>query len=314
MSGEGHHFKKFALRDCLNLTCDDLFIVWFPSLAALRDIVFLRIFSKVTLVYVFHEPFSSLRSYWGAGFGLLKTMKIALISAVNYLLVSMAHKIVLPSSAAMVAYEARYSKSKPHAQFPLMFDDEAKNVLSGGKREFVSYIGTVAEDHAFDEFLNFASWALANKKLDGYKLLIATRSVLSAETLARVRNFVDAGLMQVQHGRPLSNSEINFFYANSLVVWNAYRRSMQSGVLPKAYMFGTPVVITNANPSEFFVDGITGLKISSNYDSQELLSAINTIALNFPSFSNACRKLFLEKFFYRAFASSFVKFLLEKNN
>ena len=309
LSGDARHSNDTVLKNCVSLVARDLFIVWFPSFAALRDMFFLRIFSKVTVVYVFHEPFSSLGSYWGAGFGLFKIAKIALVSVVNYCLVSMAQKIVLPSSAAMVAYEARYNKKKPHAQFPLMFDDEAKNVLPGGKREFISYIGTVAEDHAFDEFLNFASWVLVNKKLDGYKLLIATRSVLSVETLARVQRFVDAGLMQVQHGRPLSNAEINFFYARSVVVWNAYRRSMQSGVLPKAYMFGTPVVTSSANPSEFFFDDLTGVQISSNYDLNEILRAIEKIIVKFPLYSRACRKIFDEQFFYRSFATRYIAFV-----
>ncbi|MGE0189091.1 MAG: hypothetical protein AB7F79_07150 [Steroidobacteraceae bacterium] len=300
--------------DLLRAKKGDLVFVWFPSVAALLDMMLVRIFTQATAVYVFHEPFSSLRSYRESGFGLLKTAKVALVSLVSYGLVSFAHKVVLPSSAALAAYKARYNMAKQYAQFPLMFDDEAVAILPKENREYIAYIGTVAEDHAFDEFLKFAFWVLENGELQGYKILIATRSALAQETAAKLQPYVDAGMAVIQSGRPLSNEEINGFYSRSMVVWNAYRRSMQSGVLPKAYMFGTPVIITSVNRSEFFVDKVTGIEVSPDYDVNEILAAIGSIVSGFSEYSKACRAVFCEKFFYRSFAEPFVEFVTSETH
>lgn len=299
--------------DFLRAKKGDLVLVWFPSIGALLDMLIVRVFTKATVVYIFHEPFSSLRSYIDSGFGLLKTAKIALVSLVSYGLVSFAHKVVLPSNAALAAYKARYNSAKQHAQFPLMFDDETVAILPKENRDYISYIGTVAEDHAFDEFVRVALSILASGKLEKYKILIATRSALSHETINLLMPFVNAGAVVVQCGRPLSTGEINGFFSRSIVVWNAYRRSMQSGILPKAYMCGTPVIVSSLNRSELFINRVTGIEISSSYNVEEIVAAIYSIESYFSEYSKSCRTFFMEKFFYRSFAESFVDFVTSEN-
>jgi hypothetical protein len=303
--------SEISKNKLITLKLNNLVFVWFPSISALIDMLLVRCFTKATIVYIFHEPFSSFHSYRVSGFGFFKTIKITLVSVVNYFLVTLSHKIILPSTTALTTFEARYDTNKAYEQFPLMFDDETKgHILVLENRKYIAYIGTVAEDHAFDEFVKFACYVLSNQLLaDGQKMLIATRSVLSSKIMAQLQNYVDTDLLVIQSGRPLSTEEINFFYARSFVVWNAYRRSMQSGVLPKAYMFGTPVIISSANRSEFFDNGVTGIEVSNRYDCDEILSAVRLIIANFPAHSLACRTTFLEKFYYKAFSNKFIEFV-----
>ena len=68
--------------------------------------------------------------------------------------------------------------------------------------------------------------------------MISIKSIQNKLIIAYLRD-----RLKLVVGKPMSNLEINNYFNKSLVVWNAYRRSMQSGVLPKAYMFGTPVII-----------------------------------------------------------------------
>ena len=115
---EGKYDHALAKRsNLLQLNKGDLVLVWFPSMTALLDMLLVRIFSKATVIYFLHEPFSSKPSYRESGFGRLKTLKIALISIVKYALVACAHKVVLPSAAAFPAYQGRYSKAKQSALF-----------------------------------------------------------------------------------------------------------------------------------------------------------------------------------------------------
>lgn len=312
----GQYNQSLATRsDLLSLTKGDLVLIWFPSLSALLDMLLLRVFTQAKVVYVLHEPFSSIQSYKQSGFSWFKTLKIVLISIVNYGLVACAHKVILPSNAAFKTFKTNYRQSKPAALFPLMYDDQAATILPLERRKFISYIGTVAEDHAFDEFLKYACWAmdeLASGK--GIQYLIATRSALSPEIYQRLRPYLDRGVLHVQSGRPLTNEEIGDFYARSIVVWNAYRRSMQSGVLPNAYMFGTPVLITSLNRSEYFEDGVTGVEVGHQYDPIQIKSAIDTIVINFSQYSQACRAIFMGKFFYRAYSKPLVQFITAEND
>lgn len=293
----------------LKLSPGSVYVLWFPSLVGFIDILLLRLFMRpVWVVYVFHEPYTAHGSYRASGFSRLKAFKVYLIHLVSKATVALSDGVVLPSQNAMAAFKQRYSEAGKSVQVvPLMFEDEAAGgVRAQAERPFVSYIGTVAEDHAFDRFVDFAEQALERQLLNGLRFQLATRSVLDPETTARLAPFVATGQMHVQSGRPLSNDEINEAYGRSLVVWNAYKRSMQSGVLPKAYMFGTPVLVSEANPSEFFEPGQHGVQVSSRYDTIELCAAVNTITANFEEFSAACRASFLEHFHYRANAVRFL--------
>ncbi len=286
-----------------------LYILWFPSLAGLLDILWMRLLRRPAwVIYVFHEPFVTYRSYRAAGFSRVKASKVYLIHLISSATVSLSNAVIVPSSNAFTAYKSRYSDSGKSIQVvPLMFEDEALTGVPGrAGRRFISYIGTVAEDHAFDRFIDFAEQAIQRQLVGSLHFQLVTRSVLDADLTLRLAPLVASGQMRVQSGRPLSNVEINSAFAGSLVVWNAYTRSMQSGVLPKAYMFGTPVLVSEANTSEFFEDGRHGASVSTRYDVVELATAVGTIAANFERISEACREAFLKHFHYRANAANFL--------
>ncbi|WP_233185630.1 glycosyltransferase [Thermotoga sp. SG1] len=82
-------------------------------------------------------------------------------------------------------------------------------------------------------------------------------------------------VLRIAHGRPLPNSEINRAYKESFCIWNVYRRSTQSGVLPKAYMFGTPVIANDIGSFlEFVRPEETGKIISLSVDLDEILKNV----------------------------------------
>jgi hypothetical protein len=290
----------------------DVAIFWFPSLTNIIDIIFLRLFYRTRVVYVFHEPLESASSYLAAGFGLLRTFRILLIGQVNYLLVLLSNKIILPSIKAYSIFETNYlSTNKKYELIPLLFDDEAAHINIGSNRSFISYIGTIAEDHAFDEYVKFVIQAINNNWFQKYTFLIATKSNVPLAQRSALSAFVTSGKVVIHEGRPMSNAEINNHYNNSIVVWNAYRRSMQSGVLPKAYMFGTPLLVSSCNSSEFFADRQHGVIVDGKYDAEELKAAIEDVVVNFEKYSSFCREKFLSTFYYKAHENTFVEFVLD---
>lgn len=297
-----------SLRAVVDLKQGDLMVVWFPSLRALFDMAIAKIFTRAKIIYIFHEPVDSVRAYLASGFGLLKTARIMLISVVNRLLVAFSDKIVLPSDNAYKVFNSKYSYGGETAKISLMFDDECgtNQILDINKRKFVAYIGTIAEDHAFDEYIKFISYALKNNILPEVTFLIATRSELPPDLAAKLVDFMGNDRLKIVSGKPLSNDEINIYFSQSIVVWNAYRRSMQSGVLPKAFMFGTPVIISENNRSEYFVNNETGVEISKNYKEDEIYDAITRVKTDFAFYSHFCRERFLNCFYYKALSEDFM--------
>jgi hypothetical protein len=87
---------------------------------------------------------------------------------------------------------------------------------------------------------------------------------------------------------------------------------MQSGVLPKAYMFGTPVLMSTSNKSEYFEEGVHGALISDQYSRAEFEDAILKMQLKWPALSDNCRAFFLQNFDYRALSSTFMHFVSGK--
>jgi hypothetical protein len=299
----------FELKDLGKV---DVAVFWFPSLKNIMDMIFLRLYYRTKVVYVFHEPLEPASSYLAAGFGWLRTLRILLIGLVNYLLVLLSNRIILPSAKAFSTFETNYSNvHKKYKLIPLLFDDEADHINTVIQRSLISYIGTIAEDHAFDEYVKFLMQAIANDWFPQYTFLIATKSTVPVSQRSLFSDFVSSGKVIIREGQPMSNSEINGCYNSSIVVWNAYRRSMQSGVLPKAFMFGTPLIVSSNNSSEFFENRQHGVMVGGNYDADELKMAVQDIVANFEKYSACCREKFLSTFCYKAHTVKFMKFVFD---
>ena len=304
--------KVSGLFSWLALGKADLFIVWFPSISVVFNLLFVRLFTKATTVYTYHEPYTSFSSYRAAGFSWLKSVRVAAISMISRIICTMSDKIILPSARAFRTIPSAHIQPLRYAKINLMFADEFEPKLQGLKRNFISYIGTIAEDHAFDEFVRLMQDSITRQALLPKKFLIATRSQLPEKHLDTIQQCISSGRLVLQSGSPMANGQINGFYAQSFVIWNAYRRSMQSGVLPKAYMFGTPVLVSTSNQSEYFEDSVHGVLISDLYTTQEFRRAIEHLQVEWITISQNCRAHYLQNFDYHALSNMYLEFVLDK--
>jgi len=282
-------------------------VFWFPSVRNIGEIVRLRLSSPARIVYVFHEPFDSIKAYRDSGFGWLKIARIVMINLVNIPVLFLSHRIILPSLAAYSLYEKKYTAlNGNYCRIPLPFDDEAvSGRVEFGEKEFFSYIGTIAADHAFDRFVDFVDIAVSNGWLTKQKFLVATRSTIPARERQILHRLLQSGRVVIREGAPLTTQEMNHHYQRSLVVWNAYNRSMQSGVLPKAYMFGAAVITLRRNANEFVDDRETCILIDDNTDKEEIRKAVEEIERRSSEFAQRCRERFLKTFYYKGMVASF---------
>jgi len=292
-------FAKFLPDNGSIITSDlkipkcDVAVIIFPSLHNLSLIQRLRK-QGTKIIYIFHEPLAPLSHYRASGFSYKYLAKLWIIDHINSLTVKWSDCILIPSKKALGYYQKNHKYKNPNVQYiPLLYDDET---ISTGlcNRQYISYIGTVAADHSFDEFLKYVEKAIDHNWNPEYKYLIATKSEFDIpEKLSASSRVV------IKKGIPLTNDEINNAYASSILVWNAYTRTTQSGVLAKAYMFGTPALVMTHNLNEFMVDKQTVFSIVDNSDANEIQSGVEDIILNFDRYTVSCRDLFLSHFYYR---------------
>lgn len=306
-------FENYLPHECRMLingrhSCPvtDIVIFLFPSQKNL-PLIWKMKRKGVRVVYIFHEPLSPMSDYRKAGFSYKYLAKLWVINRISQLTVKWSDLILLPSRKAVDFYEKNpLYKNRNYHYLPLMYDDERRKRHELLPRIYFSYIGTIAADHSFGEFLNFAEWAIRENRMPEFKFLIATKSSFTVPDILK-----DSQRITIQQGRPLTDEEINAYYVSTIVVWNAYARTTQSGVLAKSFMFGTPAIVLRKNCNEFAHDGIEIKAIEDNTNKDEIAAAIVGVKKDFMAYSSNCRKRFEESFYYRKYNEQFRE-LIEK--
>lgn len=257
------------------------------------------------IVYIFHEPLAPMKVYRKAGFSYKYLAKLWVINRISSLTVKWSDAVLVPSKRAEEFYYANplYENKNVH-YLPLLYDDERTAQLKDKQRLYFGYIGTVAADHSFNEYLQFVEWAVKENRLPKLKFLIATKSEFEVP-----QALAESSRVIIQKGEPLSNAEINENYASTFVVWNAYARTTQSGVLAKSFMFGTPAIVLRKNLSEFTIEGQEVSAIDDNTSFEEIENAVLRITNDFEHYSSSARKRFEDTFYYRQYNDEFREIL-----
>ena len=300
--------KKIKLSEFKNYS---YFIILFPSISNFLKLFQFLIFGKGKIIYLLHEPIETYLSFYRSGFSLLRILKLILINQINKLIILNSTVIILPSKKAHEIYKKFYKYlNKNILQIPLMFEDEFNlpNIILS-KKIFISYIGTIASDHAFQKYCNYIVHACEKNLFNDKIFLIATSSHLDVQIKNRLLSIKPNVNIKIIEGKWLTNNEINYFYETSALVWNAYDRSTQSGVLPKAFMFGTPVLGNALVPNEYLINNQNGIYLKDNSDFSEITQSIIYVLNNLNSFTAKSRDTFLTIFHYKNYKTHFSKYL-----
>lgn len=266
------------------------------------------------VLYVYHEPLSVWDWKSLSQEGWRQIVRYPFSAYFSAKLLPRSAGIIVPSRTARAEYEANYSRHNRNVfELPLLFDDELSEKFAGpqvGERTYFGFIGSASRGHGFDKFVEFAKYAIRNDSTIPFA--IATRRDVS-DLLRKDDEFsqyVSQGQILVQHNRVLSNEEINQYYLNSFCTWNAYRRSTQSGTLPRSYMAGTPVLASRVGSfPEFVQQGTTGEFVDFGDSFSRFLDLAENIRSQFPSYAAGCRKMFLDVFHYKAQLGRFARIL-----
>ena len=266
--------------------------------------------SSTKLLYVYHEP-------WQFSFDYVKTEGIAataraiLAHRASVPMLKTADTVILESQCGMDAYQRMGTRfNQNFAHLPQIYDDDAPSDFLGsltGKRYF-SFIGALCRSHGFDQYVAYMRRSL--ERGSNVKFLIASRQPLPDHVANDPLIRTNREKVEIRCGRPLRNDEMNRCYEESFCIWNLYRRSTQSGVLPKALMFGTPVIATDTGSfREYIQDGVNG-RFALADDSEGISAALNDIQERIVFFAENCRKTFLGTFYYRSRLADLQRLLL----
>ncbi|MDR2407059.1 MAG: hypothetical protein LBE13_02955 [Bacteroidales bacterium] len=293
-----NYLKYNKFKTCK--TKSDIAFFCSPSFDNLFEIIKLRWKYRTKIISVKHEPFDKIVLFDNTS-SYRKRLWYVLANLYECIITYISNIIILPSNKAISLYEKGWLYFNRHYFYlPLQFDDESNynnEIIERKYFSFIGNIGYVTNNHSFDAFFNFIETAIQRESLKEFKFLIATKStVIMDERLQKITN---TGRLLIIAGKPLTNESINFYYKSSFVVWNAYARNTQSGVLAKSFMFGTPAIILRRNISEFVKDGNEIVAINDNNSYDEISNALLKIINNYDHYSNAARKCFLENFYYR---------------
>jgi len=251
--------KFTSLSDFEKETNPSIFIIVSPSKSNISIVKAIKRNNKCNkVIYIFHEPVSFSILIADHGFK-LRTLLYGL--GLNYFngpkLINRCDYIILPSNKALQLYEKNKKFKVKHSQLNLMFLQQKKGaeVL---ERHYFSYIGTVATNHGFDSYVEFL---LSDFCPSSQKVMLATNSSVDRMLLNKLRDKFGKNA-KLFTGQFISEEEMRICYKETLALWLGYANSTQSGILPMAYMFGTPILFSPIDSfKEFAENFITGYEI-----------------------------------------------------
>ena len=279
------NFCNFDIVFIFNLSLHDQFIITEAK----------RHNSNIKILFLHHEPWR--------GFKLEKerltlsfSMGIKILSKkiIAKRVIKNSDCIILPSKNSYEIYKKNESKYNSRYEYTnLIIVDSEHGDLRINKRYF-SFIATATRDKGIDIFFEFVKYCFS--KAYDITFSITTKTDLTQYIDKDIEEIIKNGYLLLKHGKPLSETEMNEAYDNSLCSWLVYLSSSQSGVLPKCLLWGSPVVASKTGVFLEQIDGKNGILIEKVDDFEEIYCAYKKIKDNKTAYINNARKTY-ERFY-----------------
>lgn len=267
---------------------------------------------RTKVLFLYHEPWRGIKHELERFKRDTKNFakQVGRVCAARYV-VKNADLVICPSEQAREFYIGHEALLNAHyCVFPLVFLDACGGNCSLTK-EYFSFIATAAKDKAIDKYFEFVKYAADEEP--AMKFQVATSTDVSEYIDSDIQALIDAQRMIIRHKEGMSEAEINMAYDASCCTWLAYRSSTQSGVLPKAFMWGSPCVATPVGIFSELINGENGILVDSCEAFPDILAAYRLIMATPDSFYNAARNTF-EKYYAPAERSAEFISILNRYN
>lgn len=262
-------FNNYSHMIIFNLSVLDIFMIKQAK----------KIKPSIKIMFVYHEPWRGLQNEMGR---LVASIKVCFLMIVKKIIsdfvLSNSDCVILPSKFSYDVYKMNQSKKNDCFYCSnLIFTDQANNKINYNKKYF-SFISTASYDKSIDLFFEFVKYCDVLE--ENINFLVVTKTDVSNYIDQHIKRIIEKGRLIIKSGKPLSEDEMNNAYDNSLCTWLLYRSSSQSGVLPKCFMWGSPVIASNVGIFSEQINGDNGLIINDIGDFDEIINSFHFIENN----------------------------------
>lgn len=232
-----------------------------------------------------HEPYRRSKKSYGWWkkyyYFIAELMQIPFLKIVDQVIVS--------SVEAKCAFSKHYPwYSGKVVECPLMLLDYSKYCKTSNPK-YISFVGTAAKSKGIDQFFQLVEYASIKKPLLNFQIITSSNISKFVNNL----NITAKNRLKIVSGDRISDIQLGKAIKNSIAILTPYRQTMQSGVVPAAYMHGVPIISTNVGSmAEFVQHGKTGLLVSVNATMDEWLNSIKIITQRKNMFGKNCRKYY----------------------
>jgi glycosyltransferase involved in cell wall biosynthesis len=249
-----------------------------------------RVNPQIRLWALLHEPFVREKQYYNRR----QRWVISVNHAITTLLLPLLDGVLVPSEEAMRQFKERYQHFKGLVlKVPLLFEDRSEVVNT--KRQYFSFVGFATLSKGIDIFFKMVEFFAGHRREKKWEFQIVTSSDISGYLRKLSSSARDC--LRVVNNWNLSDSEIDTAIRESYAVLAPYRYTTQSGVLPVAYMHGTPVISTAVGGlREFVIPGETGYTVENIDSWSEWERCFVLVQENFEQLTSKCRDFFLQHF------------------
>jgi glycosyltransferase involved in cell wall biosynthesis len=263
-----------------------LVVSWHPVNFLLLRLVKSLYPKAPTLVWL-HEPFKDDKKIYGA-----KAVVIHLVELCQTLSLGYLDVVILHSRRAQRLFGQRYPNFRGSTRLiPLPFQDDGPGALEG--RRYISFLGRADRAKGIDLFFDLVAGFDRQDMAVEFQIVTASDIGQRLEELpAEFRRH-----LKVVNRPRIADEDLRQAAAQSLAVLALYKETMQSGVIPVAWMKGTPVIGTDIEGiTEWVRDHETGVIVSARPTLKEITGAMDYIYRHFSEMTSHCRAAYLSTF------------------
>ena len=263
-----------------------------------------RLHGRGVRAVFFHEPYvkEKLRVFGAKG-----AVTVAAVERLQKMILSSCNHVILPSENASDQFDMLMPgfSGRRHLA-PLLVPDRPGPPRL---RSCIGFYGRMDNrNKGLGDFGRIVEWAARHSPDLRFRILTGTNIRKWYNSLSRVaRDF-----LACDQRDKLSDADINEAMQESLAVLLLHRHISQSGVLPVAYLNGTPVIARDlAGFRQHVTDGETGRLVAPDATPEAWVEAVRWVAENHEGLGPACRRRYEEEFSPKNWESNY-SWLLEE--
>lgn len=233
-----------------------------------------------------HEPYKPDTS----AYGLRTRLKFRITDWLQSRVINLIDRVLLPSKVAKERFRGKYPDFEIDDQLvPILLPDRSNRRFPASERQFFVKVGMVNRATGHDDFMRLVEASRGTESSGGFALV-------TSSDLPNIPHGEES--IEVVAREYISDALIYDYVSRSYAVFKLDRELTQSGVVPVAFMHGTPVIARD-------IPGLTqhvhhrenGYVVPEDPSIDDLIDAMDAVKANFETFSQSARQDFEETWY-----------------